>query len=547
MILKYALQNAVNYKGKANEKAVLGKVFSENPKLKNKAKEVVKEIPKIVKEVNSLKLEEQKAKLESLAPKLLEKKKAKERDIFEFLKIRGNVISAFPPEPSKYLHIGHAKALFLNYELAKKYKGKFVLRFEDTNPNLAKKELYNIILEDIKWLGIKPDKIDYASKHMKEFYKLAETLIKKGDAYVCLCNKENIRKGRAKGIACEHRSKSEKENLNLWKKMFFMKERDANLRLKIDLKHKNTTMRDPTIMRIIEQKHPLEGKKYKLWPTYDFENAVMDGIENITYRLRSKEFELRNELQRHIQKLLGFKETQIYEFARFNLEGVVSSGRVIREKIKNKKLLDWDDPSLTTIVALRRRGFVPEAIKNFVLSTGITKAESVLTWDDLIVHNKRILDFKCNRYFFVENPVKIKIKNVPEMEVKLKLHPEDPKRGFRKLKVDGNFYIAKEDYKELRKGKLYRLMDCLNFKNLVFDSKEHKKYKEKGEKIIHWLPVNNLLNVEVLMPDKNVKKGLAETTIKKLKKDTVIQFERFGFCRLDEIKKNKYVFWFTHK
>lgn len=547
LVLKHALQNAINYNGKANGKAVLGKVFSENPKLKNKAKEVVKEITRIVKEINSLKLEEQKAQLEKLAPKMLQKKKPKERNIFEFLKIKGKVISAFPPEPSKYLHIGHAKALFLNSELAKKHNGKFILRFEDTNPTLAKKEFYDIILKNIKWLDIKPDKVDYASKHLKEFYRLAKELIKKGNAYICLCNKDEIRKGRAKGMPCNDRSYNKKKNLELWKKIFSMKEGEANLRLNIDLKHKNTTMRDPIIMRIIEHEHALEGKKYRLWPTYDFENAVMDGIEKITFRLRSKEFELRNELQRYIQRLLGFKETQIYEFARFNLEGVVSSGRMIREKIKNKKLVGWDDPSLTTIVALKRRGFLPEAIKNFVLSTGITKAESVLTWDDLILHNKRILDFKCNRYFFVEKPVKIKIKNTPEMEVKLKLHPEDPKRGFRKLKVDGNFYITKEDYKELKNNKLYRLMDCLNFKNFSFDSKEHEKYKKKGEKIIHWLPVNDLVNVEILMPDKTTKKGLAESSIKKLKKDDVIQFERFGFCRLDEIKKNKHVFWFTHK
>jgi len=551
LILKHALQNAVNYNGKANEKAVLGKVFSENTKLKSNAKEVVQEISRIIKDVNSMKPGEQKARLEELAPEIFKKKKIKQKDIFGFLGIKGKVISAFPPEPSKYLHIGHAKSLFLNYGLAKKHKGKFILRFEDTNPVLAKKEFYDIILEDVKWLGIKADKVDYASKHMEEFYKLTNELIKKSHAYVCLCNQDKIKVGRAKGIPCEHRKQDVKKNMELWKKMFSMKQGEINLRLKIDLNHKNTTMRDPIIMRIIEDKHQLLGTKYRIWPTYDFENAVMDGVEKITYRLRSKEFELRNELQRHIQKILGFKETNIYEFGRMNLEGVVSSGRVIREKIKNKELIGWDDPSLTTIVALKRRGFVAEAIKNFVLNTGITKAESVLTWDDLIMHNKRILDFKCNRHFFIEEPVRIKIKNTPEKEVRLKLHPEDEKRGFRMFKINENFYITKHDYNELKNNKLNRLMDCLNFvkKNneFVFDSCEYEKYKGKGDKIIHWLTADNLVNVEILMPDKNIRKGLAEENIKKLKTGDVIQFERFGFCRLDKKEKDKLIFWFTHK
>ncbi|NQV08701.1 glutamate--tRNA ligase [Candidatus Woesearchaeota archaeon] len=545
LILKYALQNAVLYKGKANEKAVLGKVFSENPDVRKNAKEVIKQISETVKQVNSMKPDEQKEKLEELAPELLKKKKVKQRDIFGFLNVKGKVVTAFPPEPSKYLHIGHAKALFLNYELAKKNKGEFILRFEDTNPTLAKKEFYDIIPDDVKWLGVKPDKIDYASKHMDKFYKHAEDLVKKGNAYVCLCNQDMIKEGRAKGAPCKDRTYDVKKNLELWKKMFSMKKGEANLRLKIDLEHQNTTMRDPTIIRIIDEKHVLQGAKYRLWPTYDFENSVMDGVGGITYRLRSKEFELRNELQRYIQKLLGFKETNIYEFGRMNLEGVESSGRVIREKIEKKELLGWDDPSLTTLIALRRRGFLPEAIKSFVLSTGISKAEATLTWDDFIMHNKRILDFKCNRYFFVEDPVKISVKNAPSQDVKLKLHPEDEKRGFRDFKTGKDFYITKKDHKELKKGKLYRLMDCLNFKDLAFDSRDHSEYKGKGEKIIHWLPVSkDLVEVEVMMPDKSVKKGLAESL--KLKIGDVIQFERFGFCKLDQIKAKKYVFWFTH-
>ncbi len=553
IITKYALQNAINYKGKANLGAVIGKVLAENPELREQAKKLSKDIKKIIKEVNKLSKKQQEEKLKSLDPGLLEKKEKEKKGIFEFLDIKeGEEIStAFPPEPSKYPHIGHAKAILLNYELAKKYNGSFILRFEDTNPKLAEKEFYNIHLEDYKWLGVKPDKITYASDNMEEFYKYAEQLIKKNFAYVCSCPQETIKEKRFRGEECDCRYILAKENIKRWQEMFKSKEGKYVLRLKVLMQHQNTTMRDPALMRVIGHPHKRTGKKYRMWPTYDFENAVMDGIQGVTHRLRSKEFEMRNELQRYIQNRLKFKETKIYEFARFNLEGVESSGRIIREKIKKKQLVGWDDPSLTTLVALKRRGFLARAIKEFVLSTGITKAEATLTWDDLIVHNRRLLDPECNRYFFIENPKEIIIKKAPEQDVELKLHPEFKDRGVRKFKVHDKFLIEKEDFKKFKNNKLYRLMDCLNFSNkkgkFVFHSSEYEKYKKHGDKIIHWLPKQkDLVNVEILMPDKKVKKGLGEALLKKIKVGDEIQFERFGFCHLDKKEKGRLKFWFTH-
>jgi len=554
MIRKYALQNAVRYKGKANPGAVIGKVFAENPSLKENAKDISREVIKIIGEVNKISLEKQEQNLQELAPELLEKReKAEERDIFAFLNIREGqkVVTAFPPEPSKYPHIGHAKAIIVNYELAKKYNGTFYLRFEDTNPELAEEEFYKIHMDNYEWLGIKPDKIDYASDYMGEFYKYAEKIINDSHAYVCSCRQETIKENRAKGAECEHRYLQAAKNLELWQEMHKAKAGKYVLRLKGNMQSPNTVLRDPVIFRIIDEPHPRKKRKYRVWPNYDFESAIMDGIEGITHRLRSKEFELRNELQRLIQTLAGFRETSIYEFARFNLEGVESSGRIIREKVQKKQLIGWDDPSLTTLVALKRRGFLPEAIKEFVLSTGLTKTESVLTWDDLIAHNRRLLDSKCNRYFFVENPKEINVKNAPEQTAELKFHPEFPERGTRKLKTKNNFYVSEKDFKEFKDGKLIRLMDCLNFtrkkNNFVFDSLEYEKYKKHGDKIIHWLPVQkDLVKVEVLMPDKEVKKGLAELLVRNLKIGDIVQFTRFGFCKLDKKEKDKLMFWYTH-
>ena len=551
-IRKYALQNAVKFNGKANIGAVIGKVLAENPGLKKDMKKLSKQIHKIVNEVNSLSKNEQKKEFEKYSGQIVETKK-EQKDIFAVFDIKEGekVVTAFPPEPSKYPHIGHAKSIFLNYELAKRNNGKFILRFEDTNPKLAEKEFYKIHLENYEWLGIKPDLVEYASDYVPKFYEFAKEMIKKGYAYVCTCAQEEIKKNRFEGKECHCRILMENEHEKRFEEMFKAKEGEMVLRLKGYMQHENTTMRDPTLLRIIEHTHTRQGKKYRVWPTYDFENAVLDGLEGVTHRLRTKEFELRNELQNYVQNILGFKQTEIYEFARFNLEGVESSGRIIRELIKKKKLIGWDDPSLTTIVALRKRGFVAEAIKNFVLSTGITKTEATLTWDDLIMHNKRILDAKANRYFFIHDKKEIKVENAPEQTVKLKLHP-DAKEREREFKVKDTFYIEQEDFKKFKNGKLHRLMDCLNFKKmgskLIFHSAEHEKFRKNDGLIIHWLPKQKeLANVEVFMPDKKLVKGIAEPLVKKLNENNEIQFARFGFCRLDKKEKNRLRFWFTHK
>lgn len=552
-----ALKNAIDFKGKANPGAIIGKILGQYAEWREKREELSAKVNKIVKEVNKLSAEKQKAELEKDAPEMLEKKEKQERDMFAFLGIKkgDKVVSAFPPGPEKYPHIGHAKALLLNYMLAKQYDGKFILRFEDTNPRLVQGIFYEIMQENFRWLGVRWDELIYASDHMNLFYELCEKIIKSGDAYVCSCDGERIKKSREKGTACECRSNSAKENLEMWKNMKNLPEGHAVVRMKIDLAHTNTTMRDPTIFRIIDEEHARHGKKYRIWPNYDFQNAIMDGKYCVTHRLRSKEFELRSELQRYIQKILGFQNTVTYEFGRFNLEGVESSGRIIREKIEKGELLGWDDPSLTTLVALRRRGFRPEAIKSFVLSTGISKAEATLTWDDLIMHNKRLLDAEANRYFFIADPVEILVEKAPALNVELDLHPTHRKGG-RRFSTGENFFVTKKDFESLKEGKLYRLMDCLNLKKekkkILFDSVAVERYKEKGEKILHWLPKSEeLVNVEIMMPDKESVTGLAERGVLEVKIGEIVQFSRFGFCRLDKKEKSPsgkdmFVFWFTH-
>jgi len=553
-ILKYALQNAIKFNGKANPGAVIGKVFAENPSLKSKAKEVSKEVQEIIKKINKIHIKEQLKQLQKLAPELLEKKEKEKKELPELPNAKGKVVTRIPPEPSKYNHIGHALSFLLNYLYAKKYNGKCILRFEDTNPLTAKQEYVDAMKEDVlDYLDIKPDKIVFVSDDMHKFYKLAEQLIRKDKAYVCFCSREKMQEFRHKGKECDCRKKAISKNIEEWKNMLNKKykEGECSLRLKIDMKAANHVMRDPVIMRLCYAEHYLQKKKYPVWPMYDFENAIEEELCGITHILRSSEFgSMRVELQDYIKDLFGFKKQTIVQYGRFNILGAITQGREIRKLIEEKKVVGWDDPRLVTLRALRRRGIIKETFYELVLEVGLSKAETNLDWSRISSINRSILDPKAYRYFFITDPIEIKIENAPQQKLELDLHP-DNKKGGRKFLTKDRFYISSDDYKEFKEGKLYRLMDCLNFvkknKKFVFDSLVVEIYRKKGDKIIHWLPKEkDLVKVEVLMPDAKIKKGLAEKTIKKLKVSDIIQFARFGFCRLDEIKGNEYKFWYTH-
>lgn len=551
-IIILALENAIKFNGKANPGAIVGKIIQEFPDAKKDMKNTMALINEKAKDINELNLEEQEIMLKELSPESFNKEKKEHVvNLFGFMKIPEGtkVRSAFPPGIEKYPHIGHAKACLVNYLLAKEYDGEFILRFEDTNPNLVKKEYYDIMEQDLKWLGVDWAEIHCASDYMDDYYKYAEELISKGRAYMCSCTPEVTSENRKKGIACDCREKSIEANLEEWKNFANIDEGISVLRLKIDMEHKNSTMRDPAVFRLNKTPHARHGDKYKVWPGYDFQTAIADGLNKVNYRIRSKEFEMRRELQQWIQNECGFPKTNYFEIARFNMKGVLSSGRVIRDGIEKGELVGWDDPTLTTIAALRRRGFQPEAIKNFVVSTGMTKSESTMTWDDMIMHNKRLLDKEANRYFFVRDPVKVTIKDAPVKEVELRLNPEDLDKGFRKFETSEEYYLSKEDIEGLEDGDLVRLIDGFNFRKeddgFVFDSHEFEKFRGKGKKVIHWLPADaDNVEVEIMMPDKTVQKGIAEKGISEMEEGDVIQFERFGFCRLDDKEKNS--FWFTH-
>ena len=561
-IRKLALQNAIKFNGKANPGAVIGHMLATQPELKPKIKELAKDVNEIIREINKLPLEKQRQELEATAPELLKEKPAEKTGLKELPNAeQGKVITRMAPEPSKYNHIGHALTFILNYMYAKKYDGKCILRFEDANPEKVTKEFVDEMKKDIiEYLGIKPDKTVFVSDNMELYYKYAEELISKEKAYACFCKQESMRDLRHKGMECKCRNKDAETNLKEWKEMLKgkYKEGQCSLRIKGDMGSENHVMRDSVIFRIVTKPHYSKKTKYKIWPMYDFYNSIEDSTLGITHILRSNEFMLRGELQNYIKELLSLKKQTVVEYGRFNVIGAVTQGREIRELIESKKYLGWDDPRLVTLRALKRRGITKETFYELAKEVGISPSPTNIDFQLIAKINRRLLDKEANRYFFIQKLEKIKIKDAPEKEVLIELHPDFKGRGQRKLKTNDEFYI--ED--KLEKNKVYRLMHLFNFKNNKFISEDMDE--SLNAKMIHWLPAGKeLVKTEIVMPDTKIIKGLAEPGIKDVKANDVVQFERFGFCRLDRIetfeererfrkskafsKENKYIFWFTHK
>jgi glutamyl-tRNA synthetase len=560
---KFALQNAVLFNGKANEKAVSGKVIAALKKDGVTPAEILPVVAKVVAQVNSMSASDQLAEITSLAPELLQKEK-KERDFslppLPFAE-KGKVVTRFPPEPNGYLHIGHAKAAIIDSEYARMYDGKFILRFDDTNPENAHLEFYDAQKEDLRWLGVEWNTEYHTSDHLETHYKLAEQLIRQKDAYLCKCTSEMIKEGRfnAKTCACRE-ERTGPEALDLWMDMLASPEVDGILRLRGEMDSENTAMRDPTLFRVIETEHPLTGDKYHVWPTYDFAGAVEDSISGVTHPFRTKEYELRDPVYFRILSLLNLRAPHLMEFSRLSIDGMPVSKRKIKPLIEQGVVSGFDDIRLPTLRGLKRRGIVPEAIKQFVLQQGFSKVESVVDFSLVESVNRKYLDSRVKRYYFVPDPVQLAVEGASKKTVKLSLHP-DATMGERTIRTTSTFFIPRQDVQKMKEGDIFRLKGLYNVKVIKTGDTVVGTYN--GEELlpetakIQWT-TDDYVPLKVLVPGLIFKgetfnpeslyeiQGYAEKAVGGLPAGEIVQFERVGFVRLEK-QKNNLVGIFTHK
>ena len=383
-----------------------------------------------------------------------------------------SIMTRFPPEPNGYLHIGHAKSILLNYGLAKKYGGKFNLRFDDTNPTKEKLEFVESIKADVKWLGADwEDRLYFASNYFDQMYEAAITLIKKGKAYVSDLTADEIREYRGTltepGKEDPYASRSVDENLALFEGMKNGECEDGSrvLRARIDMSSSNINMRDPIIYRVAHMTHHNTGDKWCIYPMYDFAHPIEDAIEGVTHSICTLEFEDHRPLYDWVVTELGYKKSadgtpKQIEFAKLYLTNVVTGKRYIKKLVEEKIVDGWDDPRLVSIAALRRRGYTPESIQKFVELCGISKANSSVDYAMLEYCIREDLKMKRPRMMAVLDPVKVVIDNYPEGQVEylpVDNNLENPELGSREVPFTRELYIEREDFMEEPPKKYFRM------------------------------------------------------------------------------------------
>lgn len=543
-IKAYALKNALEF-GKADAGKILPKLFQHGLK-KEEIKVVMKNVQEIVKEVNSMKKLEQENLLKDYALYAKEREEKEERELPELPNAGKIMVFRLAPFPSGAMHIGNAKTYLLNALYAEKYKGKTLLVMDDTIGSEEKQaipESYDLIEDAFKWLKVKYEKpIIYKSDRLKIYYKYAEELMKKDKAYVCTCFAEDLRKNRAEGKECICRQYNSKEQLKRWKGMFEAKEGHAVLRIKTDMMHPNPAFRDRVLFKISDRRHPRVGNKYRVWPTLEMSWSVDDHLLGITHILRGNDLMIETDMEKYIWGIFGWKHPETIHTGLVKIE--VAESKISKSKaqkeVKSGKFTGWDDPRTWSMQSFARRGIKAEAVREFVKEIGLNKHDITIPVDSLYSINRKLIDKESNRYSFVENPVKLEIKNMPEIKnIDVSVHPD--KEEQRKIKIK-DIQISGKDYEQL-KGKEIRLLHLLNI-NLKNNETEFTSLVNKNIPKINW--VSEGVKARILMPDGEWIEGLAERAVEELEEGDIIQFERFGFVRFDRINKGIYEFWFAH-
>ena len=408
-----------------------------------------------------------------------------------------HVMTRFPPEPNGYLHIGHAKSILLNYGLAQEYGGKFNLRFDDTNPTKEKTEFVDAIKEDVEWLGADfEDRLFFASDYFDKMYEAAITLIKKGKAYVCDLTPDEIRAYRGTltepGKESPYRSRSVEENLDLFERMKNGEFPDGSkvLRAKIDMASGNMNMRDPILYRVAHMTHHNTGDKWCIYPMYDFAHPLEDAFEGVTHSICTLEFEDHRPLYDWVVREVGFDmPPRQIEFAKMYLTNVVTGKRYIKKLVEDGIVDGWDDPRLVSIAALRRRGFTPESIRQFIELAGVSKAHSSVDYAMLEFCIRDDLKLKRSRMMAVLDPVKVIIDNYPEGQIEyleVENNKENESLGSRKVAFGREIYIERDDfmidppkkYFRLYPGNEVRLMNAYFVKCVDYSTDENGRVTE---------------------------------------------------------------------
>ena len=554
-IRKYALQNAVEYNGSGKSGSVLGRLLSEFPELRTNAKELVPMISKQVDEANMLAnnhgLDYVKEILEETNPEALNREKQKKRVGLPDLEVNNGkgVILRFAPNPNGPLSIGHSRGVVINSEFAKKYSGKVILRFDDTDTKVKPPldSAYSMIEEEFEWIsGIKPDLVIRASSRMEIYLESAEEMISQGICYVCRCSASEFKELRDSKEACKCRGKKAEESIQEWKMMLSgdIDEGGAVVRVKTDLELPNPALRDWPALRIQHNTHPIVGDRYKVWPLLDFQSAVEDHLQGVTHIVRGKDLMDSTRKQTLLYELLGWDYPETLYWGRVKLLGFGGfSTSSIRKSIEDGDFTGWDDPRLPTVSALRRRGFSPEALREFWIELGLTQKDISIPMESIESKNSKIIDRTSERRSFIESPRELQLVDDGSTDamglISIRRHPDIPDMGIREWDLGtGLIFISENDYSE----GLVRLKDFADVDIKGDIALIVSREKTGNLPIIHWVSSNNSTEARMIVP-RDSEIDYAEGVIENIEISTgqCLQLERMGFAVVEEISETNRV------
>jgi len=569
---KAALLNAIKHEGKAEVGAVIGRLLGTHPELRQKAAEVRVLASKVIDQVNAMSLVEQEKVVEDSWPEELVREKSKaERGLPPLPNAEkySKIVTRFSPNPDSVLHLGNARAVILSHDYARKYNGTFILRFEDTDPRLKKAALqyYDLIRADLKWLECGWDQEYYQSDRLELYYQYAEELIRKGDAYVCECAPETFKQLAESRRACPCRAVTHDDNLTRWKGMLGgeYEEGEAVLRVKTDLDHPNPAVRDWPALRVIDPvkyPHPRVGSKYRVWPLYNMACGVDDHEMGISHVIRGKEHLTNMERQKYLYKYLGWQYPDAIHYGRLHVVGMDLSKSKMMRALEEGVYSDLSDPRLGTLIALRRRGITPQALRGVVYEVGPRPVDATISWENVYAANRKIIDPTARRFFFIDGSVVVSVSGVENSRtVKVPVHPDHPEMGTREITVAArdsvcSLLLSNGDLGILKPGAVVRLMELFNLKvmeaghDLVtaeLHSETYAEARKLNAPLIHWLPQEGNCKATVVMPTAERIDGLGEPALTTCKVDEVIQLVRFGFGRVDGNTQGSVTVYFAHQ
>mgnify|MGYP001181528619 CR=1 FL=1 len=543
-VRKYALQNSLEYEGKGQSGSVLGRLLSEREDLRSKAKQLMELVDLEVIRANRIALESGieavRLELEGIDPAAVQRERHRKNEgLRELPGDTSEVVLRFAPNPNGPLSIGHSRGVVINSKYAEEYKGKMVLRFDDTDTKVKPPliEAYAWIEEEYEWLSGKPaDIIVKASERMPIYLKFARKMIRENIGYVCRCKAEEFRKFREVKISCPCRDTSTEENLHQWEMMVEGKieEGDAVVRVRTDMSLPNPALRDWPALRIQHSPHPLVGDRYKVWPLLDFQSAIEDHEQGVTHIIRGKDLMDSTRKQTILYDNFGwtYPETLYWGRVKVNEFGGFSTSS-IRKSIEEGKYLDWNDPRLPTIKALRGRGFEAQSIREFWSDIGLTQKDISISMKTIESFNSSIIDSKCERRAFVAAPLELNLDSEGRVDdLEIPKHPDKKIIGNRKWEIGGSILIQSSDL-DSEHLRLKEFADVeIRGKNVSIQSHD----RTDSRKIIHWIPANMGKRCVLATP---IGDDLIETIgfIEDFELDVgvVYQFERLGFARVESI------------